>query len=359
MRAVDETLDFQHIVKTMTDPEKNRLDFMVLDPDILDLSQVLFHYDDKLSLYKGDYGITSVFPAPEILALRLFILKKMNAGEKIDLDAIMGKKVNLLHEEHPISPKDLAATGLSATEMKFLRDIFQSEPNFYRYLTSPFLLKELKDVNVLASGNVTDEIIQSAHYTPIRCEPIDSQASANAVRIAFLPSMTKEFVYGKGEPLLSEYGFKPTEFLEKIFIKLQKEILKTTRETLKDSVLRAPCVKPTEPQWAELWRRISQEDIAFYVENKKPLVIYPENAAKVVREICPEADFTVILMGKNIYRAIFFDPYRDVYPFVNRIYLDLMDVEYDQAGEEIKIISQFICSRLKKRLTFIGNCKAE
>jgi hypothetical protein len=61
MRAFDEALDFQRIVNAMTDPEKSRLDFMVLDPDILDLSQVLFHYDDKLSLYKGDYGVTSVF----------------------------------------------------------------------------------------------------------------------------------------------------------------------------------------------------------------------------------------------------------------------------------------------------------
>ncbi|HKI49506.1 MAG TPA: hypothetical protein VKA69_09260, partial [Desulfobacteria bacterium] len=352
-RAGDETLDFDHIVKTMTDPEKNRLDFMVLDPDILDLSQVLFHYDDKLSLYKGDYGVTSVYPAPEILALRLFILKKMNAGEKFDLDAFMGRKAKLLDNDYRTSPEDLAATRLSAREMKFLRDIFQSEPAFYRYLTCPFLLKELKATNVLASGKVTDKMIQSAHYTPFRDAPTSFSEPNNAVRIAVLPSMTKEFVYGKEAPSLSEYGFKPTEFLEKIFIKLQKDILEATLKTIKTVFSKPPCTELTKSQWHELWQRFTQNHIAFYVENKRPLVIYPENAAKVIREACPDADFTVILMGKNIYRAIYFDPTKDAYPFVNRMYIDIMDVEYDQAGEEIEIISQFICSRLQNRITMM------
>jgi hypothetical protein len=269
----------------------------------------------------------------------------------------MRRKAKLLHEEQPVSSEDLAATGLSATEMKFLRDIFQSEPNFYRYLTSPFLLKELKDNNLLLPGHVTDEIIRSAHYTPFRCEPMESQVSGNAVRIAFLPSMTKEFVYGKDEPLLSEYGFKPTEFLEKIFDKLQREILKKTLAALKNNFSKRPCKELTKRQWRELCRRISQRDIAFYVENQKPLVIYPENAARVVQEVCPEADFTVILMGKNIDRAIFFDPDRDAYPFVNRIYLDIMDIEYNQASEEIEMISQFIISSLKNRIPFALDCQ--
>jgi len=354
IRALDETLNFDHIVKTMTDPEKNQLDFMVLDPDILDLSQVLFHYDDQLSLYKGDYGITSVYPAPEILALRLFILKKMNAGEKFDLDAFMQRKAKLLNKDCQVSPEDLAATGLSAREMKFLRDIFQSQPAFYRYLTSPFLLKELKDTQVLNSGPATDGIIRSAHYTRIQSnKPMGCSEGKNTVRIVFLPSMTKEFVYGKDEPSLSEYGFKPTEFLERIFIKLQKEVLKATLETLKKIFAKPQYKKLTEPQWHALWQGILKKDIAFYTENKKPLVIYPENAEKVVHEVCPEADFAVILMGKNIYRAICFDPGRDVYPFVNRIYLDILDVEYDQAGEEIEIISQFICSHLEKRIALL------
>ena len=353
IRAMDEALDFDHIVKVMTDPQKNQLDFVVLDPDILGLSQVLYHYDEKLSLYKGDYGVTSVYPAPEILAIRLFLLKKMNTGEKIDLDAFMRRETNLLNENYQTSPEDLVATRLSALEMKFLRDTFQNDPAFYRYLTCSFLLKEIAKTGVLASGDLTEKIIQSADYTPFRCKPFGSRGNKNRVRIAFLPSMTKEFIFVKNHPSLSEYGFKPTEFLENIFVKLKKEILKKTRESLKRELSRPPYPKLTERQWRELWHQISQKDIVFYVQNKRPLVIYPENATKVIREVCPEADFTVILLGKNTYRAIYFDPPRDLYPSVNRLYMDIMDIQHHQVGEEIAIISQFICSRLMNHIALL------
>ncbi len=353
VRAIDEALDFDHIVKVMTDPAKNQLDFVVLDPDILDLSQVLYHYDEKLSLYKGDYGITSIYPAPEILAIRLFLLKKIKSREKIDLDAFMRREASLLDKNYQTSQEDLAATRLSAQEMTFLRDTFQNDPAFYRYLTCPFLLKEIAETDVLTSGDLTGKIIQSTDYTQFRCKPSDFRKNKATVRIAFLPSMTKEFIFGKNNPSLSEYGFKPTEFLEDIFIKLKKEIFKTTRENLKRELSKPPYPKLTERQWHKLWHQLSQKDIAFCVQNKRPLVIYPENATKVIREVSPEADFTVILLGKNTYRAIYFDPAKDLYPSVNRLYMDIMDIQYNQVGEEIAIISQFICSRLKNRMTLL------
>ena len=124
--GLDEALDFDHIVKVMTDTgqSQNQLDFMVLDPNILDLSQVLYHYDEKLSLYKGDYGVTSLFPAPEILAIRLFLLKKIHGKEKIDLDAFIRREKDLLDENYQVSPEDLAATRLSSREMKFFAGYF-------------------------------------------------------------------------------------------------------------------------------------------------------------------------------------------------------------------------------------------
>ena len=353
VRAIDEALDFDHIVKVMTDSGENQLDFVVLDPNILDLSQVLYHYDERLSLYKGAYGITSVYPAPEILAIRLFLLKKMNAGEKIDLDAFMRREANLLNKNYRTSPEDLAATRLSAREMKFLRDTFQNDPAFYRYLTCPFLLKEISETGVLAPGGLTEKIIQSAHYTPFRCKPMGREENREAVKIAFLPSMTKEFVHGKNHPSLSEHGFKATEFLEDTFIQLKKEIIDTTRGNLKRKLSKPPYPKLTEPQWRKLWHALVAHDIAFYIENERPLVIYPENASQIIGEVCPEADFTVVLLGKNIYRAIYFDPTKDVYPSVNRLYIDILDIKYNQAGEEIETISQFICTRLKNRIAVL------
>ena len=350
VKAIDEPLDFNHIVKVMTEPGENQLGFVVLDPNILDLSQVVYHYDERLSLYKGEYGITSVYPAPEILAIRLFLLKKMNAGEKIDLDAFMRRAKNLLNENYRTSPEDLAATRLSAREMKFLRDTFQNDPAFYRYLTCPFLLKEIAATGVLASGDLTEKIIQSAHYTPFRWKSMGRGENRETVKIAFLPSMTKEFVHGKNHPSLSEHGFKPTEFLEDTFIQLKKEIIDTTRERLKRKLSKPPYPKLTEPQWRKLWHALVAHDIAFYIENERPLVIYPENASQIIGEVCPEADFTVVLLGKNIYRAIYFDPTKDVYPSVNRLYIDILDIKYNQAGEEIETISRFICARLKNHI---------
>ena len=350
VRGIDEPLDFDHIVKVMTDPAKNQLDFMVLDPNILDLSQVLFHYDEKLSLYKGDYGVTSIYPAPQILAIRLFILKKINSGEKIDLDAFMERKTNLLNPSYRTSPEDLAATHLSAPEMKFLRDIFQSEPGFYHYLASPFLLKEIAETGLLVPGEMTEKIIQSADYTAFRCKCFGCRKNRDAVRIALLPSMTREFVHDPNRPSLSEHVFKPTELLDNIFIKLKKEILDKTRENLERVLSKPPYPKLTQSQWRKLWHQITQHDIAFCIEDKRPLVIYPENASKVIREVSPKADFTVILLGKNTYRAIYIDPTRDVYPAVNRLYIDIMDIEYNQAKEDIETISRFITSRLMNRI---------
>ena len=353
VRAIDEPLDFDRLVKNMTDGEKSQLDFMVLDPNILDLSQVLYYYDERLSLYKGDYGVTSIYPAPEVLAIRLFLLKKIKAGEKISLDAFIRREADLLNKDYRATAEDLAATGLSAREMQFLRDVFLSEPTFYRYLTYPFLLKELKKTDILDAGSVVKGIIRSANYDGLRCDFSDRKEDREGVKIAFLPSMTKEFVYGTRIPSLSKYGFKPTSLLEKIFVKLKEEILSRTRLTLKEIVSKPTHRKLDETEWLRLWRQISHKYIHFYVENQRPLVIYPENASEVINEICPEADFTVILMGKNIYRAVFFDPSKDSYPSVNRLYLDIMDIQYNQAGEEIDLISRFICSRLKNRIAML------
>ena len=41
IRGIDETLDFKNIVEVMTNPERNQLDLMVLDPNILDLTRTL------------------------------------------------------------------------------------------------------------------------------------------------------------------------------------------------------------------------------------------------------------------------------------------------------------------------------
>ncbi|MFH1241857.1 MAG: hypothetical protein V1689_05780, partial [Pseudomonadota bacterium] len=45
-----------------------------------------------------------------------------------------------------------------------------------------------------------------------------------------------------------------------------------------------------------------------------------------------------------------FDKTKDVYPHVNRLYVDIMDVSHSDIQGEVENISEFIYSRLKDRL---------
>jgi hypothetical protein len=47
-----------------------------------------------------------------------------------------------------------------------------------------------------------------------------------------------------------------------------------------------------------------------------------------------KADFALILLGKNVYRAIHIDPENDIYPHEKRIYLDVDDVRYQQIDDD-------------------------
>jgi len=111
-RGIDETLDFRNIVEVMTNQERNQLDLVVLDPNILDLSTTLYYYDEELSLFKGDFGVSSIYPAPEFIAIRLLLLQKIDRAEKIDLEALIDRETLLLHPELTPSPEDLDAINL-------------------------------------------------------------------------------------------------------------------------------------------------------------------------------------------------------------------------------------------------------
>jgi hypothetical protein len=77
--------------------------------------------------------------------------------------------------------------------------------------------------------------------------------------------------------------------------------------------------------------------LAFYTL-ARPVTITPENADRVIGQLCPRADFTVILLGKNVYRAIFIDPQADIPPHKNHIFLDVDDVRYQQIDDEVAAI---------------------
>jgi len=352
IRGIDEKLDFKNIVEVMTNPERNQLDLMVLDLNILDLTRTLYYYDEKLSLYKGDFSVASIYPAPEFIAIRLVLLQKIHRTEKIDIKALIDREELLLYPRLEPSKEDLHAMNLKPGELKLIKDIIESEPRIYQYLKSPFLVKAFYDIGAIEGGEFVKQRIRDANYKRYQCSHFGGSNKLDALKILFLPSMMREFYHGDSNRSLSRRGFKPTEFFDEMVKRLAEEILSATKTCLRKEVTRLRKGKPeiSVSQWDKLWTRIAEKNISFYIEDERPLVIYPENAEQVIRDVCPEADFAVILLGKNIYKSIFFDKTRDVYPFVDRLYIDIMDLKHSETEEEMEKISEFICSRLKDRI---------
>ena len=76
-KGLDEKLDFKNISEKMTNSDKSKTGLLVFDPSILGLTEVLYYYDKKLNLNKGDSSNTSIYPSPELIAIRLLLLQKI------------------------------------------------------------------------------------------------------------------------------------------------------------------------------------------------------------------------------------------------------------------------------------------
>ena len=351
-RGLREELDFKNIVEVMTDVEKNELALMVLDPDILDLTRVLYYYDNRLRLYKGDFDVASIYPAPEFVAIRLLLLQKIHRGEKVDLKTLIKREEILFNQEAKPSPEDLNAMGLRSDELKLLWDLIEKEPHIYQYLKSPFLVKAFYKAGAIKEGQFTDQRIREASYKNYPCRYFGGSERIDAVKILFLPSMIKEFYYGVPHRGLSQHDFKPTEFFEEMTKKLKIAILAATKFRLEKEIikLRKGRSKISGLDWNELVDQIVRKNISFYIEDERPLVIYPKNAKRVIKDVCPDADFTVIILGGNVYRSIYFDSAKDMYPHVDRLYMDIMDIKHSEIQEDMEKISEFICLKLKDHL---------
>ena len=298
----------------MRDPARNELALMVLDPDLRFLTRVLYHYDPRLSLHKGRGG-GGVYPAPEFVALRLLLLGKIHRGEQIRLGELMERGHMLAGDDRrPVGEEDLRAAGLRPEELGLIREILASEPHVYGYLRSPHLVRALWRIGVVERDAFVEDRIREATYEAVRCGC--GGAEKGGVRIAVLPSLITEFEALDGPAPGAPFGFVPTERL----LRLEAKLADAVRSRAAGAV--------------------------FCLERVRPLVVHPENAGKVIREVCPDADFVVILTDKNLYLPMHIDEERDTYPRVPRVYLDVLDVEYDQAEDRVKDIAAFVRSRL-------------
>jgi len=351
-RGLTEKLDLWEIHEKMTDPEKNMLDVMVMDANILDLNRVLYYYDKRLSLEKGGFPFSNLYPAAELLGIRLLLLQKIHRGEKINLKAFIDRGEKFLNKKDQPTQEDLDETNLNAEEMRLVLDIIESEPHLYGNLKCPFLVKSLYDAGAVERDEFSKGKRREAHYKKYPCRHFGGSREMEAIKISILPSMIKEFYHGKDALHPSVNGFQPTEFFNEMTIKLKNEILTKTKTLIYGEINkdRDENTKIKGHEWERIWARILHEKISFFIQDERPLVIYPDNARQVIQDACPGSDLSIILLGKNVYLSIHFDKEKDVYPQIPLFYIDIMDIKHAQIQEETDHMGRFIYSRLRDYL---------
>jgi hypothetical protein len=321
----------------------NILRIMVFDPNILDLSQTLYYYDDRLGFNTGKFN---VYPSTEFLAIRLLLIKKIAKGEKIHLRALLERRRLLFDKRLTVREEDLKATGLGSEEIELIRDLLERAPHLFEYLGCPFLVKGLYEAGVLSDDETITQKLAEANYRDFPCKAERGSDETKTVRIAILPSLTKEFLFDSNRAALSSTGFVPSSFLQEMVEVLKKQIIEGAAAWigLKAKGLDIAAGPGSRPNWPQ----IVKNKVTFCVQDERPLVITPRNAAEVIEDVCPDADFAVILLGKNVYLSLFIDPDRDIYPAVNRVYLDFDDVRYVQGQGKYELIGEVIYRALVK-----------
>ncbi|MEE4112621.1 MAG: hypothetical protein V2I40_07385, partial [Desulfobacteraceae bacterium] len=315
-RGLNLPLDFDLVSRRMFGPVPLRAELMVLDTNILGLSEVLYHYDRRLNLFKGKKENDSLYPCAELMATRLFLVHKLNRGEKVGLSAMIRYKGLFTPGSRNANDTELAAMNLSDKEFSFLKAVFQSEPAFLKYMEHPFLVSTLRRIGAAEQDAFTLMADQSANYRRWAC-PARKPMQRSPVTIAILPSMNPMFDASPGPA----GAVTPSHDYQAILNHLKKAILEELARKRLDT-------GQTEST--------TQHPVFFTPE--RPMAIHPGNAGRVIEDVCPKADFTLILLGKNVYRAIHIDPENDIYPHEKRIYLDVDDVRYQQIDDDIEAV---------------------
>lgn len=344
-------LDFKTISAIMTDPQEDKQQLLVLDNNILGLSKVLYYYNDRLNQFKGKYNVESLFPSAELLGIRMLLLQKIHRGEKVNLIELVRKKDQLLNPDIGVEDIDLNGTNLSLVEMKLLKDVIDSEPFFMDYLQNPFIVEALYRLGVAVQDDFSRQMVRAADYGEYGLRPRSSWSDQNRVRVSFLPSITKAYrLHSRGSERYP-YCFKPDELYDHSIGILINDLTTVLHKLVKTHMFGADPAEDSVEQTENDARVASflAEHVEFVNLDKRPLVIYPGNAEKVARDICPASDFNVIVLGKDVYLSLHIAEV-DAFPHVNRLFLDIMDIKHDRVAYEIGQIGMFVFNKLKRFL---------
>jgi len=347
-RGLHLPLEYEAISDMMRGPERDPRRVMVLDNNILGLSQVLYHYDERLNLFKGQYRQKSVFPSTELISVRLMLLQKMDRGEKVSMAGLINKKAQLLDSRVRADEIDLHGTNLRFSEMKLLKDVIRSEPSFMGYLEHPFVVEMLYRIGAVSMDSYVQEKILSARYRGFAFERGGESPEKKSVQVAVLPSVVKSFAYQAIDTDTYPSGFMPEETYSKAIKKFQKTMIGFLQKLIMAQMFGDAAEGDSDQQ--ERRNALVKEFIEAHLDvrsmNQRPFVIYPGNAEKVIQEICHDSDFNVIVLGKNVYLSMHILDV-DTFPHLNRLYLDVSDIVHGQADFEISQVSMFVFNKLK------------
>jgi len=332
-RGISEPLDLVAISHAMKGKGKNELAFMVMDYNIIDLLKVLYHYDPEMNLYKGDFSAVSLYPAPEFVALRLFLIQRIHRKNPLELGAILENQRLLKDPDYTPDPRELEKAGLSKDERHFLVDVIAAQPRIYEYIQCPFLIKSLLEAGALKDEDFTRKKREQASYGSLNLRLISGN-EAGEIKIVFLPSFIKEFTFGSGESELSPSGFRATEELSSLAKKLAARITEHTRSLL-------PGIIQERTKGNQIY---ISNNISFYLEDERPLAVYFGNVEETMAKVCPQADLAIILLDKNVRLSMHKPKESPLLP--PYIFLDVMDIQYDQIAQELDTIVSLLACRL-------------
>ena len=331
-RGLHAPLDFARIFRIMNEPDQNRLELIVFDTRILGLSEVLYDYDPGLNLFKERAYRQSLFPSAELIALRLLLLQKMHRGEKIRLQAMLERRELLMDSRLPATAHDLRQTGLSAAELRLLQDTLASDPHLFPYLFCPPMVAALHEIGAIDEDPYVLGVLEARKQLFPLCRFDKADVDKAAVKIAVLPSVVPDFEPLGRDASTKAAAFRPSEFYVRVSRLLQERVLVEAAKRL--------WPKPLFPG-----------AVVFSEMPTRPLVIYPENADAAIERFCPAADFTLILCGKDVTRS--FEPDRRVGAGgrIDRLFIDVMDIERSWIEAEIETLTDFIVSRIEEPST--------
>lgn len=330
-------LDYASIAAAMADPAGQKSRYFVLDPNILGLSRVLYHYDQRLNQFKGQYLFESIYPSTELVALRLLMVQKRSRGEKINLTAVLKRQALFMSPSRQPSSDDIVQTGVSREEIVFLQAVFSAAPFLFEYLHNPFIVKSLYGIGLIQADTTVFACMHQAHYRRSSCRCSTPAPDEEAIKIVALPSILAEFEFRKsGRPP----ALYPSENYRQAMARFEEDVLQRAAEAAAGS----PSAGLQSPaQTFALSRKI-----AFCHLDRRPLVVHPGNVDEVVYQVCPQADLVLVILGKNVYLSLDFDSQRDFYPHTNKIYLDFLDLKYGQTQTETQAVADFIAAALTK-----------